>query len=138
MMNLIVPKSTKRRRFEDCDFLNDYEEESNESVVNDEQPTVSSSSLRNTVQEEYDAWLRLSDVMASLDPLEWWKIHCTQFPTIGKLARKYLAIPASSAPSERVFSRAKLIQDRQRWSLLPQRLEASIMLKHNAWMLRKK
>ncbi|KAL5509144.1 hypothetical protein EMCRGX_G004454 [Ephydatia muelleri] len=95
-------------------------------------------SLRNTVQEEYDAWLRLSDVMASLDPLEWWKIHCTQFPTIGKLARKYLAIPASSAPSERVFSRAKLIQDRQRWSLLPQRLEASIMLKHNAWMLRKK
>eukprot|EP00731_Ephydatia_muelleri_P004916 Em0002g1092a len=38
----------------------------------------------------------------------------------------YLAIPASSAPSEHVFSRAKLIQERQRWNLLPQRLEASI------------
>ena len=58
--------------------------------VNDEQQC-----LRNTVKEECDAWLRLPeirsvDVMASLDPLEWWKMHNTQFPTIAKLARKYL------------------------------------------------
>eukprot|EP00731_Ephydatia_muelleri_P026559 Em0018g659a len=137
-----MPKLTKRRRFEDCDFLDDYDDESTKSAVSDEQQCVCSS-LRNRVKEEYDAWLRLSeirsvDVMASLDPLEWWKMHNTQFPTIAKLARKYLAIPASSAPSERVSSRAKLIQERQRWSLLPQWLEASIMLKHNAWMLRKK
>ena len=76
--------------------------------------------LRNTVKKEYDPWLRLSeirsvDVMASLDPLEWCKMHNTQFPTIAKLARKYLAIPASSAPSKSgEFSRAKLIQQRQR------------------------
>ena len=72
--------------------------------------------------------IRSVDVMASLDPLEWCKMHNTQFPTIEKLARKYLAIPVSSAPSEsEVFSRAKLIQERQRWSLhvLPQQLEAS-------------
>ena len=58
-------------------------------------------------------------------------MHDGQFPTIAKLARKYLAIPASSAPSEWVFSRAKLIQERQRWNLLPQRLEACVMLKPN-------
>ena len=100
-----MPKLTKRRRFEDCDFLDDYDDESTKSAVSDEQQCVCSS-LRNRVKEEYDAWLRLSeirsvDVMASLDPLEWWKMHNTQFPTIAKLARKYLAIPASSAPSER-------------------------------------
>ena len=90
---------------------------------------------RNTVKE-CDAWLQLLenrsvDVMASLDRLEWCKMHNTQFPTIAKLALMYLVIPASSAPSESgVFSRAILIHERQRWNLhvLPQRLEALIML----------
>ena len=63
---------------------------------------------------------RVIDANSPIDPLAWWKMHDGQFPTIAKLARKYLAIPASSAPSERVFSRAKLIQQcqRQRWNLL--------------------
>ena len=96
---------------------------------------------RAAVQGEYDAWLlvpeaRIIDANSPIDPLAWWKMHDGQFPKIAKLARKYLAIPASSAPSERVFSRAKLIQQRQRWNLLPQRLEACVMLKHNAWLIR--
>ena len=41
------------------------------------------------------------------DPLKWWKCHETSFPIISKLVRKYLAIPAMTAPSERVFSTAK-------------------------------
>lgn len=37
-----VPKPTKSRRFEDCDFLEDYDDESTESAgqVNDEQQCV--------------------------------------------------------------------------------------------------
>ena len=50
------------------------------------------------------------------------------------LLNNLLKIHTSSAPSERVFSRAKLIQQRQRWNLLPQRLETCVMLKHNAWL----
>ena len=92
---------------------------------------------RAAVQGEYDAWLlvpeaRIIDANSPIDPLAWWKMHDGQFPTF---ARKYLAISASSAPSERVFSQAKLIQKRQRWNLLPQRLEACVMLKHNAWLI---
>ena len=95
---------------------------------------------RAAVHGEYDAWLlvpeaRIIDANSPIDPLAWWKMHDGHFPTIAKLARKYLAIPASSAPSERVFSRAKLIQQRQRWNLLTQRLEACVMLKHNAWLI---
>ena len=53
------------------------------------------------------------------DPLLWWRNHETYFPTIAKLARKYLCIPASTAPSERVFSTAKNILQKKRWRILP-------------------
>ena len=83
------------------------------------------------------AWLLVPEarVIDANSPIDWWKMYDGQFPPIAKLARKYLAIPASSAPSERVFSRAKLIQQRQRWNFLPQRLEVCVMLKHNAWLI---
>ncbi|KAL5478061.1 hypothetical protein EMCRGX_G024938 [Ephydatia muelleri] len=98
----------------------DYDDESTiaaRQANSDEQDACRS--LRDAVKEEYDVWLRLHEIRAvdfttHLDPMEWWKMHNSQFPTIAILARKYLAIPASSAPSERVFSKAKLIQERQR------------------------
>jgi hypothetical protein len=42
------------------------------------------------------------DVNLSL--LEWWKKHEDSYQQLSILAKKYLAIPASSVPSERVFS----------------------------------
>jgi hypothetical protein len=38
------------------------------------------------------------------DPLRWWKHHAFSMPYLSKVARCYLAIPATSASSERVFS----------------------------------
>ena len=38
------------------------------------------------------------------NPLDWWRINEKQFPLIAKMAKRYLAIPATSAPSERVWS----------------------------------
>lgn len=36
--------------------------------------------------------------------LEFWKDHTTQFPTIAKMVRKYLPLPGSSSPAERVVN----------------------------------
>ena len=123
-----IPQSEDHLRTA-CDFLDDYDDESTKAARqanSDEQDA--NRSLCDAVKEEYDLWLRLHEIRA-VD-------STTYLDPIAILAQKYLAIPASSAPSEHVFSRAKLIQERQRWNLLPQRLEASIMLKHNAWLLR--
>jgi hypothetical protein len=40
------------------------------------------------------------------DCLEWWKRNECRFPRLAILAKKYLSIQATSAPSERIFSKA--------------------------------
>ena len=48
----------------------------------------------------------------------------TEFPHIANVARKVLCIPASSAPSERVFSAAGLTITKLRARLLPENASA--------------
>ena len=40
------------------------------------------------------------------NPLIWWKNHATQYPVLSKLAKQFLGVPATSTPSERIFSAA--------------------------------
>ena len=51
---------------------------------------------------------------------------------VAKLAKKYLAVLASTAPSERVFSTAKYILRKKRWCL---RLGKCIFQRHNAKLI---
>ena len=85
------------------------------------------------LQDELDLYLKEAEINFRKDyPLLWWRNHETYFPTIAKLARKYLCIPASTAPSERVFSTAKSILQKKRWRILPERLGKCIFLRQNA------
>jgi len=53
------------------------------------------------------------------NPLDWWCLKAQQFPLLSKLAIRYLCIPATSAPSERVFSTAGLTIAKERSRLDP-------------------
>ena len=44
------------------------------------------------------------DPPKSCDRLSWWKQHELEFPRLAQCAKYILAIPASSATSERIFS----------------------------------
>jgi hypothetical protein len=69
------------------------------------------------------------------DSLTWWPNVGKEFPNVARVAKKYLAIPAANAPSERVFSTGKVIVTRKKWALDPNRLEAYIKMRHNMCIL---
>ncbi len=50
-------------------------------------------------------------------PLDWWSVNCTQMPNLSKMARQFLAMPASSAGCERVFNVAGKLHDDFRKSI---------------------
>ena len=48
--------------------------------------------------------LEYSRASFDTDPLLWWKSHHREFPKLSRMARDYLCIAGTSAPSERAFS----------------------------------
>ena len=52
-------------------------------------------------------------------PLKWWRIFKKEFPTVAHLARSFLAAQTTSAPTERIFSRAERIISKFRTRLDP-------------------
>ena len=67
--------------------------------------------------------------------LEWWQFNCLSYPHIFLLAMKYLAIPATSAESERLFSLAKLFMTLHQTGKLPQLMSDQVFLNRNMDLL---
>lgn len=72
---------------------------------------------------------------ASDDLLQWWKRQADTFPKLSLLAQGILAVPATSAPSERVFSTAGLVLQAKRSSLAPENVNKIIFVHDNAHYL---
>ena len=61
---------------------------------------ASSSDSSDPVQDEVENYFKQEQSPHDSSPLDWWKVNGHRF----SLARKYLAITATSTPAERVFS----------------------------------
>ena len=64
-------------------------------------------------------------------PLDWWKEHGREYPILAKLAMRYLCVPGTSVPSERVFSTAGDIVTAQRSSLTSEHVDQLLFLHKN-------
>ena len=63
-----------------------------------------------------------------LNPLEWWGKQ-TFFSPLFPVAKELLAIPATSVPSERVFSCASFLKQASRASMTPSVLEQMVIIR---------
>ena len=68
--------------------------------------------------------------------LKWWKENCTKYPYVANIARKYLAIPATSAPSEQVLSCLARILSLRRAHLIDDLVGHMMYVKENLVFLR--
>ena len=65
------------------------------------------------------------------DPLGWWRTRMEEYPTLVRLARKYLCVPATSAQAERVFSWMGWMLNKRRLSLSGESVLMQMFLKDN-------
>ncbi len=64
-------------------------------------------------------------------PLLWWKANYYKYPHVWMLAERVLSIPATSAPSERVFSAASKVINKKRARLTPENAGLILFLRGN-------
>ena len=74
-------------------------------------------SVDDALKEEMHRYSSVLQIEIDSCPLKWWKEHEAKFPHLSKAAREVLAVPATSAPSERVFSKLAQIYCKERLSL---------------------
>ena len=88
-----------------------------------------------SISDEVEEYFQERPIRRKDDPFCWWKGNSNRFPHLSILAKKFLAIPATSTPSERVFSVAGIVVDRKRCALTPEMIDALVFLHKNSYLL---
>ncbi|XP_077192625.1 E3 SUMO-protein ligase ZBED1-like [Paroedura picta] len=67
----------------------------------------------------------------STNPLDWWKNNEHRFPSVARLARQYLAIPATVVPPDQAFASSESALEHRRGVLAPENLDQILFLHQN-------
>ena len=119
---------TEKRSVSLLDTLlgSDSEETSSQNDSGDEADVIS-----HSVREEILKYFGEQPLPKSTDPLQWWKANEARFPSLAVLANSYLCVPATSTPSERLFSAAGNIVSKKKASLSPEHVDMLTFLHYN-------
>ena len=82
--------------------------------------------------DEINRYKDVPQIKVEDDPLKWWRENAVFYPYVSQLVKGRLCIPATSVPSERIFSTACDIVTAQRAALNPYLVDKLIFLKKNS------
>ena len=136
----ITPASAKTAIMFDglIDLEEDEEDDDDEGGENNFEKN-----LRDMANEELDRFDKIQTLPllnrdgSYVNPLPWWRENASRFPLLSELAHVYLAIPATSAPSERVWSRASRILTCKRSVMKPEVAQGMMFVMENSQVLQK-
>jgi len=80
--------------------------------------------------DELKQYLDAPSASPGTDVLQWWKANAASYPCLAAMARDYLAIPATGAPVERVFSGGTDLVRPKRGALNERSIELTMRLKN--------
>ena len=91
----------KRSRFKTAveDFWSSWKQQHNNEAC-------STTTTTTAAENELTCFLAEPCASRDTDPVQWWKVNATRFPTISQTAKRYLTAPPTSVHSERLFSTA--------------------------------
>ncbi|XP_049608369.1 E3 SUMO-protein ligase ZBED1 isoform X3 [Syngnathus scovelli] len=127
--------ATLESRFapKDGSFTNTILGSSSDSDNSDEEDEEKQQS--HTVQKEVLQYFGELPLSKKDNPLLWWRTNATRYPTLAKLAKSFLGIPATLTPSERLFFATGNIASRRRASLSSEHVDMLTFLHCNHGLL---
>ena len=114
----------------ECSFFTDLNNDSFVFDTNDPQEAN-----KEACCAEFNRYMNLPRLYIKNDPLKWWEDNKVKLPTLYILAMQYLCIPATSAPSERLWSIASKILTKERNRLDSETVASLVFLKENGHIL---
>ena len=104
-----------------------------QKTSSNESNQIPSSTTTSLFEKEIESYFHCPKLAIDSDTsvLEWWKINSINYPNLPRLAKKYLCIPATSDPSERLFSTSGNIVTPSKAMLKPEKVIMLVFLTKN-------
>lgn len=97
----------------------------------EESEMESRSATSSSVFTEVQNYLTEPTIARSVSPLDYWRAHAAQSPTLAAVATRFLCAPCTSVDSERLFSATSNIMDEKRNRLSADMTEKLVFIKKN-------
>ena len=121
---------SKAPQHEACSSLDSAFEE----ILQERQLEVRSVST-TSAEVQVQTYLSEQTIPKRSHPLQCWKKHANQFPSMAAVATQYLCVPCSSVDSERLFSAVANILDENRNMLKPDKIQMLGFINKNVHFL---